>query len=87
MPTHITDAHRKAIAGTIVGLYRRIITVNGVFMPYRMAMMVRSISTISIMLVQTSVGTVVFGLIDMTAGAILHFVQTLTFAPVDMTIG
>ena len=71
LPTRITDARQEAVASSITGHYPRIITVNGVIMHYSIAM----------------ANMVVLCPINMAAGAILHIVQTLTFAPVDMTIG
>ena len=58
-----------------------------VIMHQTAAMMVCPMAAIKVLPVQLPSDVVVFGPADMAAGAILHFVQTLTFVPVEMTVG
>ena len=63
------------------------ITARVVIMHQTTAMIVCPMAAIKVLPVQLPSGVVVFGPVDMAAGAILHFVHTLTFVPVEMTVG
>ena len=87
MPTHITDAGRKRIAVEIAGLSRRITPTFVRVIRHTSAMIIWPMFAIMVVSFQVPTGTVVFGTVDMSAGAILHFVQTPTFVPVKITVG
>ena len=87
MPTRIADAGRELIAVEIAGLSRSIIMAFVGVMHNTSAMIVCPMVAIMVMPLQVPTGTVVFGPVDMSAGAIPHFDQTPTFVPVEMTVG
>jgi hypothetical protein len=74
LPAHIADAGRECIAVEIAELNRGITTAFVGVIHHTSAMIIWPMFAIMAVSFQVPTDTVVFGPVDMPAGAILHFV-------------